>query len=107
MTDPIRQKLIEQDRARKNQRQSLQVGMLQAKHDLHPKILVERWITQKKSKLSAVTQSTRQNLEKNAPFIGVAGLAVLLFTARKPISRLWMRLRERSHVREEHDEQAG
>ncbi len=107
MTDDIRQNLIEQNHVRKAQRQSLQNNLSQAKRDLHPRNIANRWVMQKKVRLADAAKSTKQNLEKKAPLIGIAGIVVLLFTARKPISRLWMGVRNRTQDKEPQNEQAG
>ncbi len=95
MPDPDRDAILQRDKVRKALRQSLVEDVERAKHDLHPRTLSTRWTAKQKDRLSRATKSTKQNIAKNAPLIGITGLAILLFAARKPISEWMQSLRPR------------
>jgi hypothetical protein len=94
MTDDPRDAINALNRERKNLRANLLDDAEQAKHDLHPRNLVQRWTSQKKQQLIAAADTGKQNLAKKAPLIGLAGAAILLFGARKPIFKLYKQLRD-------------
>ncbi len=96
MTDDPRDAITAFNRERKNLRANLLDDAQQAKHDLHPRNLVQRWTNQKKQQLTAAADSGKKNLAKNAPLIGLAGTPALLFVARKPIFKLYHTLREKA-----------
>jgi hypothetical protein len=95
MPDPEREAILQRDRVRKAKRQSLLTDVERAKHDLHPRTIGSRWTAMQKRRISETAASAKQNIAKNAPLVGIAGLAVLLFVARKPISQWMQRLRDR------------
>lgn len=95
MADPSREDIIRRDLARKAARQSLVSEVEQAKHNLHPRTLTDRWKSKQMVRLESAAASARQNVAKNAPLIGFAAAAGLLFAARKPISNWIDRLRDR------------
>jgi hypothetical protein len=95
MTDDNRDKVIALDRERRNLRTHLADDAEQAKHDLHPRTLIQQWKGRKRQQLTAAAATGKQTFTKNAPLIGLAGAAILLFTARKPISQLYHQLRNK------------
>ncbi len=95
MSDPERDAIVDRDQLRKALRQSLMTDVEQARHDLHPRTIANRWTSKQKARLSNAGASARQNIAKNAPLIGIGAVAVLLFAARKPISNWIHRLRDR------------
>ncbi len=101
MTDNDRDKVVALDQKRRNMRANLAGDAEKAKHDLHPHTIIERWKDRKRLQLSAAADTGKQTFAKNAPLVGFAGAAILLFTARKPISRLYQKLR--SKVRQPKD----
>ena len=96
MPDNSRDKVIALDQERRNLRTHLVGDAEQAKHDLHPRTLIERWKGRKRQQLTSAAETGKQTLANNAPLIGLAGAAILLFTARKPIFRLYQQLREKA-----------
>ena len=96
MSDDTRDKVIALDRERRNLRTHLVGDAEQAKQDLHPRALIERWSGQKRQQLISAAETGKQTLANNAQLIGLAGAAILLFTARKPISRLYRQLRSKA-----------
>lgn len=96
MVNDDRDKVIALDRERRNLRTHLIGDAEQAKHDLHPRTLIQQWKGRKRQQLVSAAESGKQTLAKNAPLIGLAGAAILLFTARKPISRLYQQLRNKT-----------
>lgn len=96
MTDDVRDAITALNRKRKNLRANLLDDAQQAKHDLHPRNLVQRWTNQKKQQLAEAADSGKKNLAKNAPLVGLAGSAILLFVARKPIFKLYHTLRDKA-----------
>ena len=96
MSDDTRDKVIALDRERRNLRTHLVGDAEQAKHNLHPRALIERWSGQKRQQLISAAERVKQTLANNAQLIGLAGAAILLFTARKPISRLYQQLRSKA-----------
>lgn len=101
MTDLDRETIETLNRRRRAMRSALSGDVEQAKLDLHPRTLFTRWKGQKRQQLSALTETGKQNLANNAPLIGLAGAAILLFTARKPISRLYHQLRQKAQQPED------
>lgn len=95
MADPEREAILQHDRARKALRQALRMDAQQAKHDLHPRTIGARWQAKQMARLAGAATSARRNVAKNAPLVGMAGLAILLFAARKPISQWMQRFRQR------------
>ena len=95
MSDPDREAILQRDKTRKALRQTLFSEIEQAKHDLHPRTVSERWVAKQKSRLTQAGMSAKQNVAKNAPLIGFVAAAGLLFAARKPISNWIDRLRNR------------
>lgn len=89
MPDPERETVTALDRQRKIQRATLSADVEQAKHDLHPKTLLQRWTDRQRVRLLHTSDTARQKVANNAPVIGLAGLGILLFSLRKPISG-WM-----------------
>ena len=96
MPDDTRDKVIALDRERRNLRTHLVGDAERAKHDLHPRTLIARWKGRKRQQLTSAAETGKQALAKKAPLIGLAGAAILLFTARKPISRLYHQLRDKA-----------
>ena len=96
MSDDTRDTVIALDRERQNLRTHLAGDVEAAKHDLHPRALIERWKGRKRQQLTSAAETGKQTLANNAPLIGLAGAAILLFTARKPISRLYHQLRNKT-----------
>jgi hypothetical protein len=90
-----RQSIIEKDRSRRQARAVLQGDVADAKHDLHPRTMLDRWKGKKRAQLADATDSTKQIFAKNAPLIGLAGAAILLFSLRKPISNAFTTLRDK------------
>jgi hypothetical protein len=96
MTDDLRETIRELDKRRLQKRSKLAGDTRQAKHDLHPRTLFGRWKSRKTDQLGLIADSGKQELKKNAPLIGLAGAAILLFSVRKPISRLYQHLRNKA-----------
>jgi hypothetical protein len=99
MTDDARQTVRQLDYQRQNARARLSGDAEQAKHDLHPRTLARRWTDQKKEQFADLADSGKQSFKKKAPLIGLAGAAILLFAARKPISNLFNHLRDKAKDR--------
>ena len=93
MTDDARNKVIALDQKRRSLRKHLVGDAEQAKHALHPRTLIKRWKGRKRQQLTSVAETGKQALANNAPLIGFAGAAILLFAARKPIFQLYHQLR--------------
>ena len=89
MPDPDRDTVKALDRQRRMQRATVSTDLDQAKHDLHPKTLAQRWTTKQRVRLLCTSDAAKQKVANNAPVIGLAGLGILLFALRKPISG-WM-----------------
>jgi hypothetical protein len=87
MADNVRDKIIDLDRQRLGLRSTLAGDMAQAQHDLHPRTLVQRWTDRKRAQISDLAEDGRKGLKKNAPMIGLASAVILLFAARRPISK--------------------
>jgi hypothetical protein len=88
MVDDTREFVRRLNRQRKQARAKLSVNAHKARHDLHPRTLSRRWTEDKRAKLAALVDDGKQGLKKNTPLIGIASAAILLFVARKPISRI-------------------
>ena len=96
MVDDMRETIRELDRQRQQQRSKLADDAALAKHDLHPRTLIGRWTARKRDQIGLMTDNGKHSLKKNAPLIGLAGAAILLFTARRPISKLFQHLRHKA-----------
>jgi hypothetical protein len=84
MTD-TRETVIALNRRRKSLRAELTGDFDQAKRDLHPRTLIQRFTHRKRRQLAKLADEGKDALKKNAPLIGFASAAILLFAARKPI----------------------
>ncbi len=93
MTDPRREIIKALDKQRHAMRTTVSGDVAQAKHVLHPRTLAQQWKDKKRQQLLAISDRGKQNLTKNAPLIGIAGAAILLFSARKPIFKIIQNLR--------------
>ena len=96
MLDDARSKVIALDQERRNLRTHLVSDAETAKHNLHPRALIVRWKGRKRQQLTSAAETGQQVLANNAPLIGFMGAAILLFTARKPIFRLYQQLRAKA-----------
>ncbi len=96
MSDPNRDAIMALNRKRRDMRFALTGDVAQAKKDLHPRNLMQRWKVRKREQLAALSASAKHNLANNAPLIGLAGAAILLFVARKPISKAYIHLRNKA-----------
>ena len=96
MPDDARDKVIALDQERQNLRTHLVNDAETAKHDLHPRTLIVRWKGRKRQQLTSAAETGQQVLANNALLIGFAGAVILLFTARKPISRLYQQFRDKA-----------
>jgi hypothetical protein len=96
MTDNERDKIIALGERRSALRSSLIGDAQQAKHDLHPKTLARRWVNRKREQVVTIAETGKQGLKKNAPVIGIASAAILLFAARKPIFDVIDRVRDKA-----------
>ncbi len=97
MNESFRDKVLALKEQRKILRAGLRDDLSQARLDLHPKTIARRWTNKKKAQLTEVAKDGKQSLKKNAPMIGLASAAILLFAARKPITGVIKNLRERAH----------
>lgn len=88
MADDARKTVMELDRQRRSLRANLTGDVGRAKHDLHPRTLAQRWTDRKRAQLADIAENGKQSFKKNAPLIGLAGTAILLFAARRPISKV-------------------
>jgi hypothetical protein len=95
MTDD-RNKVITLDQRRRGLRRTVKSEVVQARHDLAPATIVGRWKSRKRTELAKVMDKSRATLSKNAPAIGLAGVALLLFAGRKPILRVIKSFKERT-----------
>lgn len=95
MAEDTRDTVIKLDRRRRDRRAHLAGDVEQAKHDLHPRTLARRWTDTKRAQLADLADNGKRGLKKNAPLIGLAGTAILLFAARRPISNAINALREK------------
>lgn len=96
MSDDARDAIVALNHLRRERRAGLTGDFKQAKVDLHPRTLFTRWTGQKKLQIASAADIGKQKLEKNAPLIGFAGGAILLFSARKPILNLFHKLRSKA-----------
>jgi hypothetical protein len=92
MSEP-RERVKALNRTRKAQRGALLADVEQAKHDLHPRTIATRWRDKQLDRAAHAAEKTKQAAQKNAPAIGLAGIGILLFAFRKPISRAIKKLR--------------
>ena len=81
---------------RRNLRRKLKGSVLMAQHALNPKTQLRRIVAMTKAEAMQTVDDVAQVAKKNAPIIGVAGVGALLFLARRPISELISKLRNRN-----------
>jgi hypothetical protein len=96
MSEDARDAIIALNRERRDRRASLTGDLRQAKIDLHPRTLFARWTGQKKLQITSAADIGKRKLAKNAPVIGLASAAILLFSSRKPILNLFHKLRTKA-----------
>jgi hypothetical protein len=96
MSDDARDAIVALNHRRRERRAGLTGDFKRVKADLHPRALFARWTGQKKLQITNATDVGKQKLAKNAPLIGLVGAAILLFTAHKPISKLFHKLRRKA-----------
>jgi hypothetical protein len=96
MTEDTRDTVIKLDRQRRDLRAHLTGDVEQAKLDLHPRTLARRWTDRKRAQMADIADSGKHAFKKNAPLIGLAGTAILLFAARRPISNAINALRKKA-----------
>jgi hypothetical protein len=94
MPNPARETVKALDRQRKMQRAALATDVERVKHDLHPKTLLQRWTDRQRVRLLRTSDTAKQKVAKNAPVVGLAGLGILLFSLRKPISGWIKKIRD-------------
>jgi hypothetical protein len=96
MTDESREAVHQRNRERLQARAKLGLDAGHAKYDLHPRTLARRWTDKKRAQISDLASSGKDGLKKNAPLIGLASAALLLFAARRPIFQIVMQLRKKA-----------
>ena len=95
MSDDTRDQVIALDHHRRYLRTHLVGDAEQAKHDLHPRTLIKRWKGRRQQQLTAAVATGKRTVANNAPLIGLAGAAILLFAARKPIFQYYHQFRNK------------
>jgi hypothetical protein len=93
MDESFRDKVLALKEHRKMLRAGLKDDLSHARLDLHPKTIARRWTNTKKAQIADVAEDGKRSLKKNAPMIGLASAAILLFAVRKPISHAIRNLR--------------
>lgn len=83
------------NRTRMAKRTSLLAGLDRAKVDLHPRNVASKWVERQIGALKAKTGRASGLARQNAPMLGAAACALLLFSARKPIFEFIRRFREK------------
>lgn len=82
--DTVKSSFVEKQMAR----HILQDNITNAKHNLAPSQITQKWAKKQKDKLITAKDKTAQVARNNAPAIGVGVLATALFLCRKPIANL-------------------
>ena len=82
--DTVKSSFVEKQLAR----HILQDNISNAKHNLAPANIAQKWTAKQKDKLILVKDKTAQVAKNNAPVIGVGVLATALFLCRRPIVNL-------------------
>jgi hypothetical protein len=102
MAEDDRERIVALDRKRRGLRAELRGDVAEARHDLHPRTIMGRWTARKKAQVAEFADGTTRAAKKNAPVIGLAAGAILLFAARRPIFELYSRLRDKArHSKDE------
>jgi hypothetical protein len=73
-------------------RETLQIDAAQAKVDLNPRTIADRWTAKQKAMARQAADDATHLVKKNALLIGAVSIGVLLFIGRKPISTLSSKL---------------
>jgi hypothetical protein len=84
--------------SRMKARETLNTDVTQAKTNLHPRTIAERWTAKQKIMARQAADDATHLVKKNALLIGAVGIGALLFIIRKPISNLSIKLQ---HPRKE------
>ncbi len=82
--DIVKSSFVEKQLAR----HILQDNLSNAKQNLAPSNIAQKWTDKQKNKLIVAKDKTAQIARDNAPIIGVGVLATALFLCRKPIANL-------------------
>lgn len=101
MPQTERDAVIQLDVRRRLARARLSGDVTRAQSELHPITLARRWADDKRGKIATLAATGGKAAQKNALWIGLAGTAILLFSARRPISKLYRQWRDRAHELEE------
>ena len=72
---------------RKHVRKKLRADLVEARVALTPQILWQKMLARNKAKAKNIVVDAGIAARDNAPVVGVIGLGVLLFVARRPISK--------------------
>lgn len=89
-----RENVRQLNRLRMDRRAALQGDFARAKVDLHPRNMMARWTERQIGTLKTKGGQARGMVRKNAPVLGAAAGALLLFVTRKPIFDFIRRHRE-------------
>lgn len=90
-----RMKVLEERAKLKSARKAFLSRLETARIELSPKSLVSKWKNKQADKIWIVISNTKQAIINNKLFLGSLGACAVLFTIRKPISKLIHNLRQR------------
>ncbi len=88
-----RKDIIESDRNRKLLRMNITEQLSEARTELHPRTIGNRFINGQKQKLAKRSQYVGDFLAENMSWILIGGIGTLLIAVRRPISKRLNELR--------------
>ncbi len=87
--------------SRMKARKTLETDVTQAKTNLHPRMIANRWTAKQKAMARQATDDATHLVKKNALLIGAVGIGALLFIGRKPILILSSKLRQARKIEQD------
>ncbi len=90
-----RRDVIDRHDNRLKARETLEADVAQAKTDLHPRAIADRWTSRQKAMASQAASDAVHLVKKNALLIGAVTVGALLFAGRRPILKLGKTIRQR------------
>jgi hypothetical protein len=82
---------------RRNLRRKLRGSVEIAQDLLNPKTQLRRFVAKSKTEVKQVAEDVAQVAKENAPVIGAVGVGALIFLGRGPISKLYLKFRNRNN----------
>lgn len=92
-----RSSVILSNAERRNLRRKLKGSVEMARDLLNPKTQLQRFVAKRTTEAKHVVDDVAQVAKENAPVIGAVGVGALIFLSRGPISKLYLKFRNRNN----------